>query len=33
VLHALGIPPECRMSPDGATQPTSSGRPVLVLFG
>jgi hypothetical protein len=33
VLHALGIPPESRLSPDGATQPASSGRPVLRLFG
>jgi hypothetical protein len=33
VLHALGIPPGSRLSPDGATQPASSGRPVLDLFG
>jgi hypothetical protein len=33
MLHALGIPPETRLSPDGATQPASAGRPVTDLFG
>jgi hypothetical protein len=32
LFHALGIPPETRLSPDGATQPTSSGQPVMGLF-
>lgn len=32
LLHALGIPPETRLSPDGATLPASSGQPVLGLF-
>jgi hypothetical protein len=33
LLHALGIPPETRLSPDGATQPASEGRPILDLLG
>jgi len=33
VLHALGIPPETRLSPDGFTRPASLGQPVLDLFG
>jgi hypothetical protein len=33
LLHALGVPPETRLSPDGATQPASPGQPVLDLFG
>jgi hypothetical protein len=33
LFQALGIPPETRLSPDGATQPASSGQPVRELFG
>jgi hypothetical protein len=33
LLHALGVPPETRLSPDGATQPASPGRPISDLFG
>ena len=33
LLHALGIPPETRLSPDGATQPASTGQPIASLFG
>jgi uncharacterized protein (DUF1501 family) len=32
VLHALDIPPETRLSPDGFTLPASTGRPVVELF-
>jgi arylsulfatase A-like enzyme len=31
VLHALGIPPETRLSPDGFTMPASTGRPIDVF--
>jgi hypothetical protein len=33
LFHALGVPPETRLSPDGATWPVSTGQPVLDLFG
>src|SRR5262249_25120680 len=33
LLHALGVPPETRLSPDGATQPASPGQPIMDLFG
>jgi hypothetical protein len=33
LLHALGVPPETRLSPDGATQPASMGHPIASLFG
>lgn len=33
VLHAMDIPPETRLSPDGFTVPASIGRPVVELFG
>lgn len=33
VLHALGIAPETRLSPDGFTRPASTGAPILNLFG
>lgn len=33
VLHAVGIAPETRLSPDGFTEPASTGRPVVELFG
>lgn len=33
LLHALGIPAETRLSPDGFTRPASSGQPILDLFG
>jgi hypothetical protein len=33
LLHALGVPPETRLSPDGFTRPASNGRPILALFG
>jgi hypothetical protein len=32
VLHAVDIPPETRLSPDGFTLPASTGRPVVDLF-
>jgi hypothetical protein len=32
LFHALGIPPETRLSPDGFTRPASVGQPVLSLF-
>lgn len=32
LFHALGIPPETRLSPDGFTRPASTGQPVLSLF-
>jgi arylsulfatase A-like enzyme len=32
LLHALGIPPETRLSPDGFTRPASTGRPIADLF-
>jgi arylsulfatase A-like enzyme len=33
LLHALGVPPGTRLSPDGGTQPASTGRPLVDLFG
>jgi hypothetical protein len=33
LFHAIGVPPETRLSPDGATVPVSTGQPVLDLFG
>jgi hypothetical protein len=33
LFHALGVPPETRLSPDGFTRPASTGRPILDLFG
>jgi len=33
VLHAMDIPPETRISPDGFTVPASTGKPVVDLFG
>jgi uncharacterized protein (DUF1501 family) len=32
ILHAMGIDPATRLSPDGFTQPASSGQPLLELF-
>ena len=32
LFHALGIPPETRLSPDGFTRPASAGQPILSLF-
>jgi uncharacterized protein (DUF1501 family) len=32
VYHALGVPPETRLSPDGFTRPASTGHPILDLF-
>lgn len=32
LLHALDIPPETRLSPDGFTRPASTGQPLLELF-
>ncbi|HKB05147.1 MAG TPA: DUF1501 domain-containing protein, partial [Gemmataceae bacterium] len=32
VLHALGIAPETRLSPDGFTMPASTGTPAMDLF-
>ncbi|MSQ97025.1 MAG: DUF1501 domain-containing protein [Gemmataceae bacterium] len=32
LFHALGIPPETRLSPDGFTRSASAGQPVLNLF-
>ena len=33
LFHALGVPPETRLSPDGFTLPVSAGQPVMELFG
>jgi arylsulfatase A-like enzyme len=33
VLHALAVPPETRLAPDGFTRPASTGRPILAVFG
>ena len=33
LFDTLGVPPETRLSPDGATLPVSSGRPIHDLFG
>jgi hypothetical protein len=33
ILHALGIDPDTRLSPDGFTRPASSGEPIADLFG
>jgi hypothetical protein len=33
ILHALGVAPETRLSPDGFTRPASEGRPIQALFG
>jgi uncharacterized protein (DUF1501 family) len=33
LFHALGVPPETRLSADGFTKPASSGLPVMELFG
>jgi uncharacterized protein (DUF1501 family) len=32
LFHALGVPPETRLSADGFTRPASMGQPVLELF-
>jgi hypothetical protein len=33
LLHALGVPLETRLAPDGATYPASPGRPLTAIFG
>jgi hypothetical protein len=33
LLHALGVPLDTRLAPDGATYPASPGQPVTDLFG
>jgi len=33
LFHALGVPPETRLSPDGFTHPASTGQPIMRLFG
>jgi hypothetical protein len=33
LFHALGVPPETRLSPDGFTRPASTGKVILDLFG
>ncbi len=33
LFHALGVPPETRLAPDGFTRPASMGKPILELFG
>ena len=33
LFHALGVPPETRLSPDGFSRPASVGVPILGLFG
>ena len=33
LLHALGVPLETRLAPDGATYPASPGQPITDLFG
>jgi hypothetical protein len=32
LFHALGVAPDTRSSPDGATRPASTGQPILDLF-
>jgi hypothetical protein len=32
LFHALGVPPETRLAPDGFTRPASKGQPILELF-
>jgi len=32
LFHALDVPPETRLSPDGFTKPASTGTPILDLF-
>jgi len=33
LLHALGVPPETRLAPDGFTRPASAGQPIAELLG
>ncbi len=33
LFRALGVLPETRLSPDGATEPASAGRPIAEVFG
>jgi Protein of unknown function (DUF1501) len=33
LLHALDVPPQTRLSPDGFTRAASTGRPILAIFG
>jgi hypothetical protein len=33
LFHALGVPPETRLGADGFTNPVSTGKPILDLFG
>jgi hypothetical protein len=33
LFHALGVPPETRLGPDGFTRPASTGKVILDLFG
>lgn len=33
LLHALDVPAETRLSPEGFTRPASTGQPILDLFG
>ncbi len=33
LFHTLGVPPETRLGADGFTNPASTGRPILSLFG
>jgi hypothetical protein len=33
LFHALGVPPETRLGADGFTNPASTGKPILDLFG
>jgi hypothetical protein len=33
ILHALDVPPETRLAPDGFTRPASTGRPIREVFG
>jgi hypothetical protein len=32
LFHALGVPPETRLAPDGFTRPASAGQPITELF-
>jgi len=32
LFHALGVPPETRLAPDGFTRPASTGQPITALF-
>jgi hypothetical protein len=33
LFHALGVPPETQLAPDGFTRPASAGQPIAELLG